>query len=125
VSSKVLAEANDLQLDTITLSKSVHVGELRFDAVQNSINTGDEVLRLQSESQGDIEFFNELITFTASGDINVKGTVKAEKIEIDSTDEENASIGVGSIPEGETSVLVETKAVTENSNIFITPKTLY
>ncbi len=124
-SSQIFTKIKGLQLDTITLTESLQIGSIIINAAENSINTIDKPLQLQSESQENVEFFKGAITLNENGDIVTKGTLKAQKIEIETTDEENASLGVGKIPEGESAAIINTKAVTEKSNIFITPKTLY
>ncbi len=123
-SSELLDGLGEISLESASIAGSLRVEALYLDG-NGSISTQDTPLRLQANSTHNIVMFDGSIIFAANGDISTSGTVKAKKIDIDTSDEEAASIGVGTIKEGEKSVTVNTKAVTEKSNIFITPKTLF
>jgi len=49
-------------------------------------------------------------------------TVTSSSFEVANTDSDARTIGTATIPAGETSVTVETKAVTKGSRIFVTPE---
>ena len=49
-------------------------------------------------------------------------TVKTDAITVNNTDPDAKTLGTATIPAGETSVTVKTKAVGEGSQIFVTPK---
>ena len=67
---------------------------------------------------------NGRVIIDTDGNIKTSGEITAKKINIDETNKETASIGEGLLQQGDTKVTVKTTAVTENSRIFVTPKTL-
>src|SRR5690606_35970452 len=100
-------------------------GSIVMNADTSSDSSYDKPHKLQVGSNQNVEIFNGAITMSEQGDVITKGTITASKIRIESENEESRSIGEGKILEGEKSVTITTTAVTDKSNIFITPKTLF
>ena len=60
------------------------------------------------------------VVIETNGDITTTGEIKVKKLNIDNLDTTTASIGTGTIPAGETNVVINTTAVNNTSRIFVT-----
>jgi len=91
----------------------------------SSINVAGGVLNLQNAyGSGNIEAFGGKIVMTTDGSISLEGTlaahtIRTQKISIDTTDATGATLGTVILLAGESEVVVDTKAVTDSSKIFI------
>ena len=85
-----------------------------------SINSvGD--LNLQSNGLGGINILSGKVKIDTSGNIVTEGTITTKKIKIDTTtDAPSKSLGSGTILAGDTTVDIDTTAVTNKSRIFVT-----
>lgn len=123
--SEPLAGVTDLSLDTLTAgtvtTDVLFIGDRKLDMAPDGSLVVD----------GSVNILGDL---TIEGDVDIDGvlgatTLRAEKIEIDipepdpTTGKSKASIGTDTITAGETEIVVETTAVTEESKIFITATT--
>jgi hypothetical protein len=93
-----------------------------------SINTVGGLLKLQPLGLAGIDILNGKITIDTNGNLVTTGNITAKTIHADkyeATDKgDNASVGEATIPAGQTSITVNTTAVTDTSKIFVTLKTL-
>ncbi|RJR15965.1 MerR family DNA-binding transcriptional regulator [Candidatus Microgenomates bacterium] len=134
---------NDLiVLGTTTLGETfitdtLRVGLLKFDDIDASIESLTEPLKLQPTALAGIELLGGKVTFDEKGNIvsnaditaeNITATKFAVKPALDVTTPQqataSASIGEAVIAKNKTSVIVETSAISENSKVFVTPRSL-
>jgi uncharacterized coiled-coil protein SlyX len=157
-----LIVANKAQVYDLNIAGKLTTGFVEIDGIAGTISTVMQPLQLQTNPlAGNLEVFNRKIVMTTGGDIEIQGTLRAEKVEakevkaiegqvekllvgrlqiatesaqmpIDTTSVEQPvapseegsvngpSIGKGVMKEGRRRVLVRTKAVTENSSVFVT-----
>jgi hypothetical protein len=102
------------------------IGQLAIRGKEAIINSLALPLKIQSESLSDVEIMSGKVLIDTKGNLTVKETVKAKKIEIieEKEEEENSSsIGEGNLKVEETEVIIKTSSVTEKSRIFLTPTT--
>ena len=106
----------------------------------SDIDTDSGPLRLQSTAQNELEIMNGKVIVDTEGNIKTTGSITASevrtnKLTIDSrlrgndngvsgNDILTSSLGRGILKKGEKKIVIETTAVTANSEIFITPKAL-
>ena len=121
---ETLTSIGKTYLADTNIAGTLTVGLITFDELENSINSLAGPLKLQANALQKIEFEGWQIVMTTDGDLTVSGTVTAEKYEVDTSEVESTSLGSAAIPAGETSVLVKTTTVSENSKIFVTATTL-
>jgi hypothetical protein len=91
--------------------------------VGSTINTLSGNLYLQNRGLGGIDMLNGKIVIDTKGNIEVSGTITAEKINIDTKDNTSASIGSGILKALETSVTISSTSATKDSKIFLTSTT--
>ena len=107
-------------MSDVNLTGDLMVGLVSISGMDTSINAIASKLKLQNEvGAGDIEAFGGKIVMTANGDVQVEGKITAKKFEIDTSKEDEAALGSATLSKGETQVVVKTKAVGQNSKIFI------
>ena len=131
----------DVSLYNVDISGKLMAGLIEIDSLTNSINVlGSEcyneilgtkndiicdaqTLYLQKNLTGNVNILNGVVVIEPDGRLTVDGTVEAEKIDINTTEVASASAGKVTIPAGETTIVVETLALTPDSLIFVTPET--
>jgi hypothetical protein len=86
-----------------------------------SIYTLSGKLKLQELALGEIEMMGGKILFDTKGNVKVIGEITARKYNVDTSDVAAASAGRMVISAGESRIEIETKALTEDSLIFVTP----
>jgi len=108
-----------------------------IDGLEGSIQTLSGPLKLQELALGNLEIMGGKVVVDSSGNLTVKGTITAKKVITNELEvgkirvatesaglvDEEATIGTATIPAGETLIVVKNNQITENSLIFVTPKT--
>ncbi len=112
-----LTVLGDALLGNTTISGKLNIGGITIDSIENSIDAIG-TLKMQPMALGNIEMMGGLVTIDTEGNM-VANEITAKKYNVS-----GASAGTSVITSGETSVFISTGAVTENSLIFVTPKTL-
>ncbi len=127
MNAESLIVSGDTNLNSLGVTGDITAGLLSikgFDdelgAPSASISTISGPLKLQDQATGNLEIMGGKILINTDGDIFVQGSITVEKINIDESNEEKRSIGVGKIPSGEDTVTIHTTSVTEKSKIFLT-----
>lgn len=131
--SGTLAVLGKTLLSDLTVTGEIVTGLLRIDGLSSEIHTLVGPLKLQENGLNGIELFAGLMTIDPTGDITTEGIlaakeVKAEKLTIVETAQASgsavlaSSVGTVTIPAGETSIDVQTTALTADSLIFVTPQ---
>jgi hypothetical protein len=113
-------------MNELSVTGSIRTGVLTINGQANggaSISTLNGDLRLQDQGFGGIDILDGLVTIDTGGNIETAGEITAKKINIDDTNTLSASVGQATIPVGATSINVSTTAVTNDSRIFVTPRT--
>jgi hypothetical protein len=91
-----------------------------------TINTLSGPLKIQSMALNGVDFLNGKVTIDTNGNIVTTGDITANTIHADkyeATDTgDSPSVGEATIPAGQTSVEVQTSAVTGTSSIFTSPE---
>jgi hypothetical protein len=98
-----------------------------------SINTSSGPLKIQSDGFNGVDFINGKVTIATNGDMKVGGIVSAKAIKTEKlniTEDTNSSpsavlsssAGTVTIPAGDTTIDVNTSALTNKSLIFATPE---
>jgi hypothetical protein len=90
---------------------------------QASINTVGN-LKLQNEGAGGIDILSGKILIDTNGNFVSQGQVTAMKYNVNTSNVQSASLGRGIITFGQTQAVINSTAVTNNSEIFITPTTV-
>jgi len=119
-----LAKLETKMTDTESLIATI---QAQIEELEASIATPVNIAQLDLNTQ-DISLLKQVLGITETstpGDISILGKLTAEKTEtgaliIKVTDKNMATIGRAVILAGETSVVIETKAVSEISRIFVT-----
>jgi len=111
-------------LTDVGITGSMLDGLLSFDGLNGALNTLSGPLYLESQGLNGIDMFHGKILFSPTGDISTKGTVTASKLDINETNLLSSSIGDTTLPKGETSLVIHSTMVTNNSHIFISPETV-
>lgn len=109
-------------------SSSLSTGVVQIDGLDGSISTNQGDLRLQTgEAVGNVDVFNGLLVFTPDGGIITQSDIMSNRVKAQelvilgaADNEENATIGSGSIAAGATTVIVNNATVKTSSKIFIT-----
>lgn len=83
-----------------------------------TINTLSNDLYLQNLGVGGVNILGGLVT------IDKKGNLKAQKLNIDTSNSTSSAIGKGTMPAGQKSITISTTAVTSVSMIFVTLETV-
>lgn len=97
------------------------VGQLVVRGNESAINSLALPLQIQSEATAEIQLMAGKVVIDTSGNLTVQKEITAKKYNVDTTDENAASIGKGTIKIGETEVIIKSSSVTSKSNIFLTP----
>jgi hypothetical protein len=134
-------------LSDVGVTGVLTAGLMHFDGLASSINTVGEPLRLQTHGLFGLDILNGKVTIAANGDIETLGKVIAKEVEAEklrtnkveiTTDEPifvgdqeveaaslsalpSASVGVVTIPAGQTQIQVKSSALSKESLIFATP----
>jgi hypothetical protein len=134
-----LAVLGDTTLSDVTIIGNLMAGLVKIDSLENSIDvlgtacynpeTGlldseactSQTLFLQKSLAGNIDLFNGIVTVSPDGLLNVNGEIRAEKYAVSSKSASKASAGKATIVAGQTTIEINTEALTENSLIFVTP----
>jgi hypothetical protein len=108
-------------LSDLGVTGSLTAGIIGIDGLKGEINTVGEALKIQSLSAAPVDFMDGKVVIETTGNIITKGTIKAKKLLIDEADAAEKSVGEGTIEAGETTVVIETAAVSSSSKVFLTP----
>ncbi|MEK7573542.1 MAG: MerR family DNA-binding transcriptional regulator [Patescibacteria group bacterium] len=111
---------------------NIATGLLSIHGLDSAVNGGDGGatinsigdLNLQNNGLGGINILSGKVKIDTSGNIVTDGTITARKIKIDTTtDTDSKSLGSGTIAAGDTTIDIDTTAVTNKSKIFVTATT--
>jgi len=130
----ISGDLNVLGRTTVTdlgVTGNIAAGLLSIHGLDPDANSGDGGatinsvgdLNLQNNGLGGINILAGKVTIDTKGNIKTEGEITAKKINIDTKDQDARSLGSSVIRAGETSIEIETTAVTEKSRIFVTPTT--
>jgi len=110
-------------LADLGVTGNLQAGLISINGLEGAISAVGSVLKLQTlPGSGSLDVFNGQIIISPEGDIEIKGTVSADRVEAkEFSIKGNGSAGTAVISKGETAVTIETKSLNENSLIFITP----
>ena len=86
-----------------------------------TINTVSSPLRLQSLAAAGIDFENGKVTIDTNGNIVTNGEFTTAKLHIHSSDAALATLGNATIPAGQSSIVINTSAITSASHVFTSP----
>ncbi len=109
-------------LNDLGVTGTITAGVTTIDGLNGTIDTISQPLQLQSEGLANIELENNSVVIKTNGDITTQGVLTAHKVNIDESNKQSASVGQAMIPAGETTITVDTTAVTAKSHIFVTPR---
>jgi hypothetical protein len=101
---------------------TIQNGLLAINGLDNgasTINALGSTLKLQSLATGTIEFEGGLASIDTGGNIKANA-ITVKKLNIDTTESSNASLGSGNIKSGETISMINTTAITNKSKVFVT-----
>jgi hypothetical protein len=132
-----LIVSNTANINDLGVTGSITAGLLSISGMDelggSSINTLVEPLKLQSLRGGAIEMMGGDFRIETDGTVTIAGTVEAQTVkaetvqtkalEVDRSENENATAGTATIKPGETSVVIKTTSVKADSLIFVTEKT--
>lgn len=130
--SNTLSVIGRTMLSDVGITGKVNIGLLSIDGLAGgdsgdnsyaSINTSAGPLKLQSDGYNGIDLVKGNVTIDTSGNVKTKGEITAKKINIDTKNVQSASLGTGTLSSGMSKIVIHTTAVTDDSKIFITPKT--
>jgi len=132
-------------LSNLTITGDINAGLMKIDTLNNvfevagpscynellgTTNTqlcADQTLYLQKSLAGNVDILNGGLVVNPDGNVTVKGTLIAEKVEATDVATENVTIlaasktiGSGIIPAGQTEVAIDNTLITSTSKIFIT-----
>jgi hypothetical protein len=88
-----------------------------------SIATTANPLRIQPDFTNSVEFMGGKFTVDTNGYLVTTGEITAAKYNVSVSDESKASIGKGTIVAGQTSAVIDTTVITEDSLVFVTATT--
>jgi len=110
-------------LADLGVTGNLQAGLISINGLEGAMSAVGSVLKLQTlPGSGSLDVFNGQIIISPEGDIEIKGTVSADRVEAkEFSIKGNGSAGTAVISKGETAVTIETKSLNENSLIFITP----
>ncbi len=118
---------NVLGRTTVTdlgITGNVSAGLITIHGLEGKIDTLAGSLYLQYQRLGGIDFLNGLVTIDTSGNITTQGVIGAQTVQATQfVVKGTTSIGSAVIPQGSTSVEVDTPAMTASDKVFITPTT--
>ncbi|KKW09824.1 MAG: hypothetical protein UY48_C0052G0003 [Candidatus Gottesmanbacteria bacterium GW2011_GWB1_49_7] len=112
-----LTVLGDAILGNTVINGKLNVGTLQFDNTNNSIDAIG-VLKIQPLALANVEFLGGLITF------DTQGNIKAREITAEKYNVRGASAGEGTLLSNEYEVFIYSVAVTPESLVLVTPKTL-
>ncbi|MBI4084800.1 MAG: tail fiber domain-containing protein, partial [Candidatus Levybacteria bacterium] len=107
-------------LSDLGVTGNITAGLLTINGLEGSINTIGEPLKLQPLGLEKLEIMAGKVEIDTKGNVTTKGEVTAKKINVDTTESQSTALGSGVLKAGQTSVRIETTAVTTNSKVFIT-----
>jgi len=114
-----LAVLGDTTLTDLTVTGRSSFGLLDIDGMVSSVNSLGGPLAFQTNALDKIEFEGGKIVMDEKGNIVTTGEVTASKFNVKSMDNSATSAGNAAIPAGQTTVTVQTTALTNNSLIFV------
>jgi hypothetical protein len=114
-------------LSDIGVTGAMNIGLLSIEGLSENgfatLNTSAGPLKIQSDGINGIDILNGKIVIEPNGNMKVDGTVTVKKLNVDTEEVASASLGEAILPVGDTKVTINTTSVTEESKIFVTPKT--
>ncbi|OGH21221.1 MAG: hypothetical protein A2629_02580, partial [Candidatus Levybacteria bacterium RIFCSPHIGHO2_01_FULL_41_15] len=118
-------------LSDLGVTGNITAGLLSIHGLDSSANNGDGGatinsigdLNLQNNQLGGINILAGKVTIDNKGNIKTEGELTVKKVNIDTAASDAASLGSATLLAGQTSVIIETTAVTNKSKVFITPTT--
>jgi hypothetical protein len=137
--SNDMVALGDTTLSDVTVTGDFLAGLVKIDSIESSIDvlgpecynpeTGvkdgvlcdTQTLYLQKSLAGNVDILDGTVSISPDGLLNVEGEVRAEKYAVSNKAVTDASAGKAVMLAGETSVLVNTTALNDNSLIFVTP----
>jgi hypothetical protein len=114
-------------LSDVGVTGAMNIGLLSIEGLSENgfatLNTSAGPLKIQSDGINGIDILNGKIVIEPNGNMKVDGTVTVKKLNVDTEEVASASLGEAILPVGDTKVTINTTSVTEDSKIFVTPKT--
>jgi hypothetical protein len=113
-------------INNLAVTGTIQNGLLTINGLDDgaaTINSLGVPLKIQNALTANVEFLGGQIVMDTKGNIKVSGEVTTKKLNINTDDKTSASAGTATLKSGDTSIIIHTKAVTDKSLIFITPKT--
>ncbi len=108
-------------LGDVGITGNINAGLLTINGLNGSLDSIGQPLMLQSMATAGINIENGAITIDNTGNMVINAQITAQKLNIDTSNTQMASLGKAIINKGESSVTVTTDALTANSEIFATP----
>jgi len=124
-----LTVLGETTLSKVFITDELRVGLLKFDDIDSSIESIAQPLKLQPSALEGIDILDGAIVIDNQGNIvsTKELTVRKLNIGIDPMDSviatPSASIGEGILKKNTLTVTIPTTSVTENSKVFVTPRT--
>jgi hypothetical protein len=121
-------------LADVTITGDVMAGLIKIDTIDNSIGVvGPEcddnkelcqtqTLYLQNTLAGNVDILDGTVVITPEGILKVEGTVEAKVFAVNVEDTLGATAGKVTIEKGQTTIEVQTTALTDTSLILATPR---
>ena len=129
-SATISADLNVLGRSTLSevgITGKISSGVLAINGLNNDgfaeINTLSGPLKLQSDGFNGVDILSGKIVIDTNGNMKVQGEITVKKLNVDTEDVASASLGTATLPAGDTTIVIETTAVTDKSKVFLTPKT--
>ncbi len=142
-SSAVLSASTSAVFDNLTITKklitaglgitgNISMGLLAINGLDTSANSGQVAtintlsgdLHLQNQLLGGINILNGKVVIDKNGNLKVQNTITAKKYQIDTADANSSSLGKAVLPADQTSMTINTTAVSSGSAVFVTPETV-
>jgi hypothetical protein len=122
--------------EDLSVTGNINAGLLSINGLDNNghaaINTSAGALKIQSHGLYGLDILDGKVTIAANGDINTQGQITAKKVNTDKINITadtvsspsailSTSAGFVTIPAGDTTIDINTSALTSKSLIFVTP----
>lgn len=104
----------------VGITGDVNIGLITIDGLEGTINTLADDLKIQPLALAGVDFLNGKVKIDTSGNVVVKESITAKKYVIDTTSENDKTLGSATITPGQTQVTVSTTSISSESKVFVT-----
>lgn len=117
-------------VDDLGITGKISSGLLSINGLDNSesnsatINTLSGDLFLQNLEVGGVNFLSGKVVIDKNGNLKIQNTLTVKKYNVDTSDLTSSSLGKAILPVGQTSIIINTTSVANNSAIFVTSETV-